>query len=72
MKNPKGGASTGWLSPDHEIHREADGEATTVLEQKQLEKVLLVKATFALLDAKTQPPLPETDPLLSVSPEKVT
>ena len=72
MKTRKGYASTGWLSPDHEIHREADGEATTVEDAKQLEKVLLVKATFALLDAKTQPPFPEADPLLSVSPEKVT
>ena len=48
-------------------------------------KVLLLKVTSALLDAKTQPPtqvpsslvqpddeVVETDPLLSVSPEKVT
>ena len=37
----------------------------------QLEKVLLVKVTSALLYAETQPPL-DADPLLSVSPEKVT
>ena len=38
----------------------------------QLSKVLLVKVTSALPDAKTQPPLYDADPLLRVSPEKVT
>ena len=36
----KGGASSGWLSPDHERDREAGGEAITLDVALQLEKEL--------------------------------